>query len=428
MIAHDHQKWVDIAEQVYRSGKPNKDGCRIEITSKWNVPLLNVLLKDYHDKEIIDYLVYGWPIVRDMDIPLEMAGINHKGATNYADHVDRYLEREIKLGATIGPFEAIPFKDAPVAISPLSTREKKQSESRRIIMDCSWPLGVSLNDGIDKDQYMGSPTQLKYPTTDQVTKKIYQMSTCSNEPILLFKEDMDRAFRQLGTCPSSISLEGSKWRGKYYFDLVLVMGSKIAPYICQRTSSMIAYIQSSKGFFVVNYVDDFLGVEYRSRVYQAHEMLKSIIQDIGLTRSESKSVAPSQVVEFVGNLLDTSSMTVGVTPQRKIDVMKELDKWRYKVTCTRQQVESLVGKLQFISNCVKPGRLFVSRLLNEMKKMRRGRWYPIKNEIRMDIRWWYNWLPMFWWDKCNVATRQVSSRWRNGSRFMSCGCRRNLWK
>ena len=54
------------------------------------------------------------------------------------------------MGAMIGPFEKVPFKTR-VAISPLSTRLKHDSDKRRTILDCSWPVGSSLNDGIDKN-------------------------------------------------------------------------------------------------------------------------------------------------------------------------------------------------------------------------------------------------------------------------------------
>ena len=94
-------------------------------------------------------LKYGWPIDRDADKPLEKGEINHRGATEYAEHIDKYIERETTLGAMIGPFDSIPFT-SQVAISPLSTCEKKQSDQRRIIMDCSWPIGFSLNVGLTK--------------------------------------------------------------------------------------------------------------------------------------------------------------------------------------------------------------------------------------------------------------------------------------
>ena len=55
-----------------------------------------------------------------MMTPLEMGGKNHKGATMYESEIDRYIEWEIEAGATIGPFDAIPFKTV-VAVLPLST-------------------------------------------------------------------------------------------------------------------------------------------------------------------------------------------------------------------------------------------------------------------------------------------------------------------
>ena len=83
-----------------------------------------------------------------------MGGKNHKGVTMYEEEIDRYIEKEIQAGVTIRPFDAIPFK-VVVVVSPLSTRPKKDSQQRRVIMDCSWPLGASLNDGINKDVYLG---------------------------------------------------------------------------------------------------------------------------------------------------------------------------------------------------------------------------------------------------------------------------------
>ena len=57
------------------------------------------------------------------------------------------------MGVVISPFDAIPFKSG-VAISPLSLRPKG-SDDRRIIMDCSWPIGSLLNYSIDTDSHMG---------------------------------------------------------------------------------------------------------------------------------------------------------------------------------------------------------------------------------------------------------------------------------
>ena len=193
---HPHvEPWLHTIKQVVDSGKYNYQSCRILVNDKWNFQLLSNLLIDYKDSSILQYLQFGWPIDRDMEVPLEMGGRNHKGATDFQEQVDQYITKELGLGAMIGPFEALPFK-GPVAISPLSTRAKKGSEARRIIMDCSWPIGSSLNDGIAKDRYLGKKVDLRYPTVDKLAARVHKLYEADMaKPIYFFKEDMDRAFR-----------------------------------------------------------------------------------------------------------------------------------------------------------------------------------------------------------------------------------------
>ena len=174
-LTPDNQQIVKIIELVHESGRLNKDLCKIRVGTNWNIPLLSDMLHDYHDKEVLQYLEYGFPVDRDDEVQLELGGLNHRGATDHPQHIDEYIKKEIELGAMIGPFDNIPFKSAPVAISPLSTRPKKGTTAHRIIMDCSWPLGSSLNDGISKTQYQGENIELKYPTIDTVCRKIFDM-------------------------------------------------------------------------------------------------------------------------------------------------------------------------------------------------------------------------------------------------------------
>ena len=106
-------------------------------------------------------------------------------------------------------------------------------------------------------------------------------------------------------------------------------------------------------------------------------------------------MVPMQVIKFVGNLLNIIDMTLGIIPSSKVELMKELNKCPFKSTTNRKQLESLVGKLQFLSNCVRPGHLFMSHLLVEMRNMNRNTYYNISEEARKDIRWWYLFLPGF---------------------------------
>ena len=142
-------------------------------------------------------------------------------------------------------------------------------------------------------------------------------------------------------------------------------------------------------------MDDFIGVEYCSRVFQAHRSLTDVIEEVGLIRSTKKSGKSTQCIEFIGNLVDTVTMTVGIIPSRQAEIVKELEVWRMRKQCSRGQLETLVGKLQFISNCVKSDRLFISRLLEQLCHMKRGKLYNLSAEARRDIKWWYYFVPQF---------------------------------
>ena len=71
-VSAEHQLWVNIINLVILSEQHNKDNCCIRANTDWNFDLLRNLLENYHDHEIVDLLQYGWPVDRDMSIPLEM--------------------------------------------------------------------------------------------------------------------------------------------------------------------------------------------------------------------------------------------------------------------------------------------------------------------------------------------------------------------
>ena len=65
------KKWLvkndkDIGNnlQVLNNGYPNRWGAKIEVESRWNLQLLEEQLTQYDDKEVVEWLRYGWPASR----------------------------------------------------------------------------------------------------------------------------------------------------------------------------------------------------------------------------------------------------------------------------------------------------------------------------------------------------------------------------
>ena len=394
------QRRQDIGNhmEVINKGYPNRWGAQKVVQSKWNLELMGDWLRDYPDNEVIEWLKYGWPTGRLPTLPApSISNKNHKGVMEFPEHLSTYIKKEQQKGAVMGPYTKIPFS-TPVGISPLSTRPKKGSQDRRVILDLSFPLGKAVNDGIPKDSYLGMEAKLTFPRKDDFALRIFQL----RKGCYIFKIDLSRYFRQIPLDPGDYSLIGYIINGDIYFDKVLSMGMRSAPYIAQRITNAIAYIHRQLGYFLLNYVDDFVGAELRDKIWQAYQALSTILERLGVDTSEDKIVPPTTRLEFLGITFDSETMTMEISQEKLQEIKMELHTWLYKTSARRREVESLVGKLQFMAKCMKPGRIFLARLIQWISKMDRRLQYTIPLEARKDIAWWarcileHNGISLLW--------------------------------
>ena len=61
----------------------------------------------------------------------------------------------------------------------------------------------------------------------------------------------------------------------------------------------------------------------------------------------------------LGILVDTVAFTLEVPATHLTDLQAELTTWQVASFFTKKQLQSLLGKLSFITLCVKPGRIFM---------------------------------------------------------------------
>ena len=95
--------------------------------------------------------------------------------------------------------------------SPFMTRNKPSSDRSMGIMDLSWPQGVSVNFGTDRDTYLGSPFTLTFPTVDHNTSELKHLGRGA----LLYKIDVSRAFHHVHIDPGDYDLLGLQWCDAY---------------------------------------------------------------------------------------------------------------------------------------------------------------------------------------------------------------------
>ena len=83
-------------------------------------------------------------------------------------------------------------------------RPKREENEFRIILDLRYPDDMSVNSGIPKVLFEGSPYKLHLPTPLEVSEVIAR--NCQGA--YLYKDDLARAYRQLPSDPCDWQLLG----------------------------------------------------------------------------------------------------------------------------------------------------------------------------------------------------------------------------
>ena len=370
------------------------------------------MLSDYSDTEVVELLEYGFPIGFSGKLSKNSEPVqNHKGVTQFPDEVQKYLSKEKQYGAILGPFEQIPFS-GEFCISPLNTVSKTDSTERRVILDLSFPPGSAVNEGISKDYYLGEKTNLTFPRVDDLVALI----KIKGRNCHLYKRDLKRAYRQIPVDPIDVPLLGYSFDEVFYFDLFLSMGLRSACYICQRVTNAITYMCQMLQIAVINFLDDFGGAEKPELSSKAFQELGNLISSCGTEESKEKACSPSTKMVFTGVLFNTEDMTLSVTPERVQEILELVNEWLHKKSATLTQLQSLIGKLNFISSCVHGSRIFICRLLNWLRTLHGKRSaQPIPAFLRKDLIWWLLFLPSF-----NGVSMMLLEEWSKPDEFFSC--------
>ena len=374
---------------VRQSGLPNRFGERIPVPSKLKLEYWEKELVGFHDQEVTQFLRYGWPInFSGKEISFREVR-NHKGAKDFPREMENYVSSEKRKGSLIGPIET-EFRHSCI-ISPLNSRPKRDSNERRVILDLSFPEGSAVNEGIDKDTYLGERIQVRLPTVDDLVRLVKKHGIgCA-----LSKRDLSRAYKQIPVDPGDINLLAFGWNGKTYCDVTLSMGLRSAVYIAQRVTNSVSFMCQRKGLDVVNYIDDFGMVSDWEKAQDDFRELGGVLGSCGLQESVRKALPPATRMEFLGVMFDTNTLTLEISEDRLQEIVGEIKEWLKKSTASRREVQVILGRLNFVASCVRPGRIFVSRMLNFLRGMPNNRQVRLTEEIRKDLQWWGAFLPLY---------------------------------
>ena len=101
---------------------------------------------------VLDGLRNGFRLGFQHSKKLKSAKSNKASANQPSEVIDHYLANEVSLGRVAGPFSSPPFPNLHVSSFEVIPK-KGQPGKWRLIVDLSSPSGLSVNDGIDPDEF-----------------------------------------------------------------------------------------------------------------------------------------------------------------------------------------------------------------------------------------------------------------------------------
>lgn len=137
----------------------------------------------------MDFLEFGWPISYTSLATPASTHTNHGSAVAAPEVIQVYLDKELNLGSLCGPFNTNLLTN-DLVISPIQIVYSRSGKSR-VVVNLSFPVGSSVNNGILKDTYLDEPFTLPLPSIDAFVDIIRALGA----GCWLFKKDLSHAYR-----------------------------------------------------------------------------------------------------------------------------------------------------------------------------------------------------------------------------------------
>ena len=211
------------------------------------------------------------------------------------------------------------------------------------------------------------------------------------------KEDFKSAFCNVSMCFSDLSLLGIKVQGQFFIDCCLPFGATVSCQVFEKIVTLIHWIaQKRVGYAFVHYLDNFFMVhELNHTCSYIMGTFKQICHDIGMPISPEKSVGSVQVIEFLGLTIDSVLMVVRVPGDKLQDICSFLITMIKKCKAIGYKLESLAGKLNFISRIIPTGRSFIQRIYQVQTGIKKKLHIDLKAPVLQDLHMWRTFLSKF---------------------------------
>ena len=148
-----------------------------------------------------------------------------------------------------------------------------------------------------------------------------------------------------------------------FIDVSVPFGFKFGAAVCQMCTDLVTFTLWKRGSWLINYLDDYVGVAPPSIASSYFQALSNILQYIGLPINMKKVEQPSDQITCLGIQINAHTGILKIPDDKMQEVVTLCRKWAIQTHATKNQLQKFAGKLLYIHRCVKPALIFINRIL-----------------------------------------------------------------
>ena len=213
----------------------------------------------------------------------------------------------------------------------------------------------------------------------------------------MVKADAKSAFWNIPMCFHDFQLPGIKCQSKFYIDCCLPFGAAISCAIFEDVANLIQWITENKAAVkFISYLDDFFTCHLKQWICdKIMQKLLEVCVNVGMLMALDKFVVLSQIIEFLGLLLDSILMVIWIPHDKVTELIQMLQTALKACKATVKYLQSLTGKLNFVCKAIPQGHTFLCCLYDASLVLKLHDHVDITGEVHKDLLMWRYFLSSF---------------------------------
>ena len=155
-----------------------------------------------------------------------------------------------------------------------------------------------------------------------------------------------------------------QWLRQFYINTILPFGLRSAPPIFNKFAEVCWIIQNiTNNPNITHYSDDYFIVKSQDLQETEKELanVKHILEHLNIPIATEKIEGQSTTITYLGIQINSHNQTTSRRQKKMSSTL--LPTWLHKKKCTQKELLSLIGKFSFASKVIRPGRIFLRRLI-----------------------------------------------------------------